>query len=130
MQSIEGHSATPGLTTWGQRRREDHDAPRTGRGSATPLAGDVEWLGRPVRSASHRRAREGLAFISDERSVIFELTVQENLRLGGASLDVAFELFPELVRLGRRKAGLLSGGKQQILTMARPITRPEINPDR
>jgi branched-chain amino acid transport system ATP-binding protein len=55
--------------------------------------------------------------------VIFGLTVQENLRLGGAALEVAFELFPELEALGRRKVGLLSGGEQQILTMARALSR-------
>jgi branched-chain amino acid transport system ATP-binding protein len=49
------------------------------------------------------------------------LTTAENLRLGGQSRDACLELFPELERLLDRRAGLLSGGEQQMLTLARAL---------
>jgi branched-chain amino acid transport system ATP-binding protein len=54
------------------------------------------------------------------------LTVLENLRLGGGSIEHALSIFPDLKDLLRRKAGLLSGGEQQMLTLARALSsRPE-----
>jgi branched-chain amino acid transport system ATP-binding protein len=47
--------------------------------------------------------------------------VAENLRLGGQNRDACLQLFPELERLLHRRAGLLSGGEQQILTLARAL---------
>jgi branched-chain amino acid transport system ATP-binding protein len=51
------------------------------------------------------------------------LTVNENLSVAAADTSVAFELFPELERLQHRKAGLLSGGEQQMLALARALAR-------
>ena len=91
-------------------------------GELAPTAGRVRWKGAVTTSPLHRRAREGLALITEERSVFMALTVAENLRVGRAD-RTALERFPELVPLLDRKAGLLSGGEQQILTVARALAR-------
>jgi branched-chain amino acid transport system ATP-binding protein len=92
-------------------------------GYLSPTKGTVEWLGRPARSPLHRRCKEGMGFVPETRSAIFGLTVLDNLRLGGGDLDRALALFPELRPLLKRKAGLLSGGEQQILALARALSR-------
>jgi branched-chain amino acid transport system ATP-binding protein len=87
------------------------------------LGGRVLWQGLPTTDPLHVMARKGLAFIPEEKSVVPSLSVKDNLRLGGASPAAAVELFPELGRLLGRKAGLLSGGEQQILALARALVR-------
>jgi branched-chain amino acid transport system ATP-binding protein len=84
-------------------------------------AGEVVFKGQPTTAPLHQRARQGLRFITEERSVFMALTTAENLRLGGQPRDRCLELFPELEPLLARKAGLLSGGEQQMLTLARAI---------
>jgi len=90
-------------------------------GRLPATAGAVEWLGRPVRSPLHRRARAGLRYVSEERSIIRGLSTLDNLRLGPGPVDDALARFPELVPLLKRSAGLLSGGEQQILALARAL---------
>jgi branched-chain amino acid transport system ATP-binding protein len=90
-------------------------------GEITPLAGEIHWLGQPTRSPLHVRARQGLSFVPEERSVIFGLSVLDNLRIGRGNVDAALEFAPELTKMMRMKAGLLSGGEQQILTLARAL---------
>ena len=51
------------------------------------------------------------------------LSTADNLRLGGVSFDTAVGMFPELEPLMKRRAGLLSGGQQQMLTLARALGR-------
>jgi branched-chain amino acid transport system ATP-binding protein len=65
--------------------------------------------------------RDGLAFVTEERSVFMGLTCRENLRLGRGSIDGAIQLMPDLDRLMNRKTGLLSGGEQQMLSLARAL---------
>lgn len=86
-------------------------------------AGDVYWKGRLAPRNLHRLARQGYSLITEERSVFATLTVEKNLALGRGDLDRAYELFPELVPMRRRRAGLLSGGEQQMLTLARALSR-------
>ena len=73
------------------------------------------------------RARKGIAHVPHDRGIFFGLTVAEHFRLDGlatpAQQEVAFEHFPALAGLLRRRAGLLSGGEQQMLAVARAITR-------
>lgn len=92
-------------------------------GELRPIAGTVWWQGEPLHGPLHQRSRRGLGFVTEEKSVIFALSVLDNLRLGRGNVDRAFELFPELVPLRRRIAGTLSGGEQQILTFARALSR-------
>jgi branched-chain amino acid transport system ATP-binding protein len=90
-------------------------------GQIKPTAGTVLFKGQPTSAPLHRRAKEGMRVITEERSAFMELTTAENLRLGGQSKERCLELFPELGPLLGRRAGLLSGGEQQILTVARAI---------
>jgi branched-chain amino acid transport system ATP-binding protein len=96
-------------------------------GALQPQAGTVELFGRPARSPLHVRARSGLILVPEQRAVFTSLTTAGNLRLGRGGIDTAVSLFPELVPLLPRRAGLLSGGEQQILVMARALaTTPKI----
>ena len=99
-------------------------------GELPPLEGEVRWLGRTVtarRSPLHRRAREGLAFVPEERAVIPALSTGANLRLGRGTVADAVAHFPELEPLLRRRAGLLSGGEQQMLSLGRALaSRPRL----
>jgi branched-chain amino acid transport system ATP-binding protein len=90
-------------------------------GQIRPTAGEVLFLGRRTTAPMHRRAKAGMRVITEERSAIMGLTTAENLRLGGQSKEKCLELFPELERLLDRRAGLLSGGEQQMLALARAI---------
>jgi branched-chain amino acid transport system ATP-binding protein len=72
------------------------------------------------------RARLGIAHVPSDRGLFFGLTVAEHFRLDGTAagdLDGAFTHFPALRNLKERKAGLLSGGEQQMLAIARALAR-------
>jgi branched-chain amino acid transport system ATP-binding protein len=91
------------------------------------LSGDIRVFGQSVKGRRpHLVAREGLAHVPEDRSLFFQLTVRENLRLGAAKgaadIDQALGYFPALEKLMDRRAGLLSGGEQQMLAMARALT--------
>jgi branched-chain amino acid transport system ATP-binding protein len=95
-------------------------------GLLVAMAGSVRLGGREVtRLPAHVRAREGLALVPQDRGIVRRLTVAENLRLlprrAGAAVDAAVELFPALGPLLGRRAGLLSGGEQQLLALARVL---------
>ena len=96
------------------------------------IEGDVRVLGRSiVGRRAHRIARDGVAHVPEGRSLFFQLTVRENLRLGAtrsaAAVQQALEWFPALEPLMDRRAGLLSGGEQQMLAMARALAlRPKL----
>jgi branched-chain amino acid transport system ATP-binding protein len=96
-------------------------------GELPPIAGEVHLHGTPTRAPMHTRCRNGMSFLTEERSVIMGLTAQDNLRLADVSPAAAVELFPELGPLMKRTAGLLSGGEQQMLSLARALGRnPEV----
>jgi branched-chain amino acid transport system ATP-binding protein len=99
-------------------------------GLLTPIAGEVRVLGDTTEGvAAYKIARRGLAHVAEDRSLFFDLTVDENIRLGltggrrerAVAYDRAMALFPALAPLGERLAGLLSGGEQQMLAMARAL---------
>ena len=88
--------------------------------------GDDDLTGEPP----YRIARRGIGYVPEERRVFSRLTVQENLEAGqqppreGAPrwrFDDLFELFPNLAEARHRLAGTLSGGEQQMLTIARTL---------
>jgi branched-chain amino acid transport system ATP-binding protein len=92
-----------------------------------PQEGEVKWKGVRTTAFLDRRARMGTSLITETRSVFTKLSVEGNLRVGRASKVIALELFPELEPLLKRSAGVLSGGEQQILTLARALARkPEL----
>ncbi len=92
-------------------------------GELSPLEGEVRFLGEATTSPMHVRCRQGLGFLTEERSVIMDMTVSDNLKLAGVAAATAFENFPQLERLMGRRAGLCSGGEQQMLALARALGR-------
>jgi len=90
-----------------------------------PLSGGtIRFAGQEAsRLAPHRVARAGLALVPEQRTVISQLTVHENLRVARCDVDQALVLFPELKPLLKRRGGLLSGGEQQMLCLARALAR-------
>ncbi|WP_329347679.1 ABC transporter ATP-binding protein [Streptomyces sp. NBC_01261] len=91
-------------------------------GDLTPMSGEIRWLGTPGHAPLHRRAREGLAYVG-ERAVFSRLDTTDNLRVGRVPPDRAVALFPELEKRLRTGAGMLSGGEQQMLSLARALCR-------
>jgi branched-chain amino acid transport system ATP-binding protein len=102
-------------------------------------AGEVELGGEPVTSVpSHRRLRSGLSLVPETRELFPSLTVEENLRAAlvtarvsraesAERIEQATELFPVLRERRTQLAGLLSGGQQQMLAIARAlVTRPRM----
>jgi branched-chain amino acid transport system ATP-binding protein len=92
-------------------------------GELPTIAGDVVFRGRVTKAPLFRRVRNGMGFVTEERSVFMALTTEENLRIAGVSRADAVGIFPELGPLMARTAGLLSGGEQQMLTLARALAR-------
>lgn len=95
-------------------------------GLLKPTRGTVEVLGRPVDTRlPQRNARRGLGFVPEDRAVFAQLTTLENLRLGRGwgreSQEKVLEYFPALEKVLDRKAGLLSGGEQQMLSLGRAL---------
>ncbi len=87
------------------------------------ISGTIRLHSKPTTDPLHRRARKGLSFVTEERSVIMRLTVEENLRLAKVPTEKALSYFHELGPILHRTAGLLSGGEQQMLTLARALGR-------
>jgi branched-chain amino acid transport system ATP-binding protein len=107
---------------------------RNGAGKTTTLRaimglapghGDIELEGRSLRGVrTHERVLKGLGYVPEDRCVFAGLTVAENLRLaerGKPDYDRVFGLFPELSQRARQKAGSLSGGQQQMLSLGRVL---------
>jgi branched-chain amino acid transport system ATP-binding protein len=95
------------------------------------ISGEIEVFGRSVDGQPpHRLARAGLAHVPEDRSLFFELTVAENLRLAATRrgrVDEVMDHFSALRPLAGRRAGLLSGGEQQMLAVGRALaTDPKL----
>jgi branched-chain amino acid transport system ATP-binding protein len=92
-------------------------------GELPMLGGEVLLDGAATTAPLHRRARNGLGYITEERSVFMGLSARDNLRCGGVTPEQVLELFPELERCMGTRGGLLSGGEQQMLTLGRALAR-------
>src|SRR3954465_5710169 len=100
-------------------------------GLVAPAQGEGSFAGqRPHRLPSYRIARLGLGYVPEERRIFTELTVMENLEVGrqiarerAPSWDAErlFALFPNLGHMRERPGGSMSGGEQQMLTIARTL---------
>lgn len=100
-------------------------------GLLKPTGGTIRFEGNDVtRLASHRRNRAGIGYVAQGRDIFPNLTVRENLRTGilmhkelraneEQIIDEILTEFPRLVPLLSRRGGVLSGGEQQILALAR-----------
>jgi branched-chain amino acid transport system ATP-binding protein len=88
-------------------------------GELAPVSGTICLFGKPCVAPLYQRVQQGLGFITDERSLIFGLTTKDNLSICKGSVSKALALFPELEPHLHRPAGLLSGGQQQMVAMAR-----------
>ena len=109
---------------------------RNGAGKSTTLkavmrlvdvtAGAVRFEGRDItRLPTHEICRLGVGYVPEDRRIFTDLTVEENLSVGDArgawTLARVWEFFPALARMARRRGGSLSGGEQQMLTVARTL---------
>jgi branched-chain amino acid transport system ATP-binding protein len=110
---------------------------RNGAGKSTTLkaivglvevtGGGVHLEGREItRLATHQISRLGVGWVPEDRRIFSDLTVAENLRVAertGGAWHAAriYQFFPKLGELARRRAGSLSGGEQQMLTVARTL---------
>jgi branched-chain amino acid transport system ATP-binding protein len=94
--------------------------------------GAIAWRGRDItRVAPHRRARDGLGWVAQEREIFPSLSVEENLtvaaRPGRWSLAKIYRLFPRLEERRASRGNHLSGGEQQMLGIARALmTNPAL----
>ncbi len=91
-------------------------------------SGEVIFNDEPIQGVKpYDIARKGIGFVAEDRAVVYNLTVEENMRLSVLQendqsrqhLDTVLTLFPDLKRLWRCEAGLLSGGQKQMLAIAR-----------
>jgi branched-chain amino acid transport system ATP-binding protein len=87
------------------------------------IEGEVEFAGIKPKAPLYKRARSGMSYVTEERSVFKGMTLRDNLRIGGVDVEEAVALFPELGRRMTVRGGLLSGGEQQMLTLARALGR-------
>ena len=87
------------------------------------MGGEVRINGALATEPLYRRARRGLSFVTEERSVFKGMSVSDNFRVANVSTERAVELFPELEKRLKVRAGLISGGEQQMLSLARAIGR-------
>lgn len=119
---------------------------RNGAGKSTTLKaligmlarrqGQITFMGHDLsRCEPHHAARLGLGFVPEDRRVFTDLTVMENLEVGRQrarqwpdgtaaphwTLERLFELFPNLGEMPQRPGGRMSGGEQQMLTVARTL---------
>lgn len=109
---------------------------KTAVGLLKPSCGEIHLDGKDLTSlAPAERARSGLGYVPQGREIFPHLTVEENLRIGAVArnkklngqLERVFSLFPILKEFLPRKGGMLSGGQQQQLAIARALlTEPKV----
>lgn len=105
-------------------------------GLVPPRQGKVLFLGEDVTGERpDRLVAKGISFVPQNENVFPRLTVEENLQMGAfilneslrSRIDEVFELFPPLKEKRRQKAGVLSGGQQQMVAIGRALMlRPKL----
>jgi len=111
---------------------------RTVFGSITPWGGKISYEGKEItRLPTHKKVGMGLVLVPEGRHLFPGMSVHENLIMGAylkkalkqknESLNLVYSLFPRLKERDKQLAGSLSGGEQQMVTIARALmTRPEM----
>jgi branched-chain amino acid transport system ATP-binding protein len=104
---------------------------RSVMGLTPPRSGSILWKDRNIAGkAPHQIAKMGIGFVPEDRRVFADLTVWENLDVAIKlspgkktpwNLERVFDLFPALKPIQTRRGGFLSGGEQQMLTIARTL---------
>ena len=97
-------------------------------GLLKPQSGTIVYNGNPLPSAAHSVVAEGIVLVPEGRWIFPNLSVEENLLMGGylikdrqPGIDRAYAKFPRLKERRRQRAGTLSGGEQQMLAIARGL---------
>ncbi|MGB9954948.1 ABC transporter ATP-binding protein (plasmid) [Haloferax prahovense] len=105
---------------------------RTICGILSPSRGEITYRGEPIHSkASHEIVERGIVQVPENRDLFTNMTVIDNLLLGAQTeeakadrrenLNEMLELFPRLAERKNQRAGTMSGGEQQMLTLARAL---------
>ena len=93
-------------------------------GELAPVDGIVMFNNVPTFTPMDQRVRDGgIGLVTEERLVFTKMSARDNLRLGGGSVEGALALFPELEPRLSVRGGMLSGGEQQMLALARALSR-------
>jgi branched-chain amino acid transport system ATP-binding protein len=92
-------------------------------GELPPVDGIVMFDNVPTFTPMYQRVRGGMAMVTEERLIFTKMSTRDNLRIGGGSVEDALALFPELEPRLSVRGGMLSGGEQQMVALARALSR-------
>jgi branched-chain amino acid transport system ATP-binding protein len=102
-----------------------------------PTSGTITFGGKPLPSKPYDVVESGMVIVPEGRQIFYKLTVYENLQIGCSlrkdkdgirkDLDMVYQMFPRLKEREKQYGGLLSGGEQQMLAIARGLmARPRL----
>jgi branched-chain amino acid transport system ATP-binding protein len=103
-------------------------------GVVKPVGGEIKFMGQPISNQpTHNIVKQGIIYVPEGRRIFYDLTVAENIQMGGYSrnlsakqyaeeLEEILEIFPRLKERLTQLGGTLSGGEQQMLAIARGLT--------
>jgi branched-chain amino acid transport system ATP-binding protein len=92
-------------------------------GELVPVDGIVMFDNVPTFTPMYQRVRDGIGLVTEDRLIFTKMSARDNIRVGGGSVERALELFPELEQRLSVRGGMLSGGEQQMLALARALSR-------